>query len=111
VPLDASAFAASVANLGGSNALASKFPVFTTVSGRLCPDFQEGLAIAQSAGLISRLNPSFQRFTVNLSGRQIARLSDDARFEDARRLAREYLSRTLGSADTDEGDHSNAAVA
>jgi hypothetical protein len=63
------------------------------------------MAIAQSAGLISRLNPSFQRFTVNLSGRQAGRLSSDPRFKDARSLASEYLSRTLGSAETNDGDH------
>ncbi|MBI2392249.1 MAG: hypothetical protein HYV09_21860 [Deltaproteobacteria bacterium] len=103
VPMSGSAFAAAVSRLR-DNPLASRFSVLTTVAGPMCPDFQEGMAIAQSAGLISRLNPSFQRFTVNLSGRQVRGLASDPQFAAARYLAKEYLALTLGSPDAGARD-------
>lgn len=102
-PLDPGAFARAVEQLGFGNKVASEFPALTTISGPLCPDFQQGMAVAQSAGLISRLNPSFQRFTINLSKRQVGMLETDSRFSDAKLLAKKYLALTLGSS---EGDNS-----
>lgn len=108
VPMNGSAFADAVKRLA-DNPLAAKFAVLTTVAGPMCPDFQEGMAIAQSAGLISRLNPSFQRFTVNLSGRQVRTLAADPNFPDARRLAQQYLALTLGTPDAAPRDHRTMA--
>ncbi len=68
------------------------------------------MAVAQSAGVISRLNPSFQRFTVNLSGRQVGVLAADATFADARLLAKEYLSLTLGASEADDGNRDSAVA-
>jgi hypothetical protein len=96
VPLDPSAFAEAVRRQATGNRIASRFPIYTTVSGPLCPDFQHGMAVAQSAGLISRMNPSFQRFAVNLSARQVQTFATDDRFLEVQKLAREYLALTLG---------------
>lgn len=104
-PLDPGAFASAVEQLGPGNKIASEFPALPTISGPLCPDFQQGMAVAQSAGLISRLNPSFQRFTINLSKRQVSILeADDSRFGDAQLLAKKYLALTLGCSEGDDSE-------
>ena len=96
VPLDPGAFTRAVEQLVPENKVAAEFPIWPSLSGPRCPDFQEGLAIAQSAGLISRLSPSFQHFTINLSMREVNRLRADSRFGDAQQLATKYLEIALG---------------
>lgn len=91
IPLDPRAFTRAVEQLGSENQVASEFPVLMTPSGPLCHDFQQGLSIAQSAGLISKLGPSFQHFFINLSRREVNRLKTDSRFSDAQLLAKKYL--------------------
>ena len=99
VPLDPGAFTRAVEQLGHGNKVASEFPVLTTLSGHLCHNFQQGLAIAQSAGLISRLSPSFQHFTINLSMREVNMLKTDYRFNDTQLLAKKYLELVFGNLD------------
>lgn len=91
VTLDWMAFTAAVTHQP-DNPFARRFPVLTTVMGPMCPDFLEGMAVARCAGLLSHIVPSQRRFVINLSGRQVRALTDDPRFEDARRLAEEYLA-------------------
>lgn len=98
VPLDARAFAEAVQEIGEGNRVATRFRVYRTISGPACPDFQQGMTLAQSAGLISRLNPSYERFVVDVSPRQRADLEKQGLFEDALVLADEYLKRAAGSA-------------
>ena len=96
VPVDPGAFTRAVEQLGRGNKVASEFPILTTLLGPLCHDFQQGLAIAQSAGLISRHSPSFQHFSINLSMREVNTLSTDSRFSDAQLLIKKYLELVLG---------------
>ena len=68
VPFDPRTFAVVVKELGeGGNTFARRFQVFETVAGKSCPDFLQGMTAAQSAGLISRLNPTYQFFAVSMS--------------------------------------------
>jgi len=103
VPVDPGAFARAVEQLGHGNKAASAFPILMTLSGPLCYDFQQGLTIAQSAGLISRHSPSFQHFSINLSMREVNMLSTDSRFSDAQLLIKKYLELVLGSSGEDRG--------
>jgi hypothetical protein len=103
VPADPGAFTRAVEQLGSGNKVASEFPILTTLSGPLCHDFQQGLAIAQSAGLISRHSPSFQHFSINLSMREVNTLSTDSRFSDAQLLIKRYLELVLGNSGEDRG--------
>lgn len=97
VPFDPRAFAEVVAEEAKrDNRIAMRFAVFPTVSGKRCPDFQYGLTIAQSAGLISRQNPSFESFSVLMPPRQRRELEAHSLFQNARSIAQLYLEATLG---------------
>ena len=92
VPFDPTSFATAVDNAQReNNAFASRFAVYTTIAGRRCPDFLEGLTLAQSAGLISRQNPNYTSFVLRMPTRQIRRLEAEQEFTDAEDLARHYL--------------------
>jgi|SRR6185369_9354564 len=94
VPFDPVSFAKVVADAQGEgNEFARRFAVYTTIAGKLCPDFQEGLTLAQSAGLISRQNPSYTQFSLRMPLRQVRRLEEDGIFEAAEQLAERYTER------------------
>lgn len=90
IPLEPRVFADLVKNGGGG--YADRFMVFNTVTGSNCPDFQQGMTAAQSAGLIARMNPTYQFFTVRMSQRMAAEYLEQCGPESAQAedLARRY---------------------
>ena len=95
--LDTATFARAVRKLGGKTRLRASFPVLASSTGPQCPEFRHGMSVAKSAGIISCLTPSSQRFTVNISARQIADIAKDMKgFAEARVLASEYLALMRG---------------
>jgi hypothetical protein len=98
IPFDPESFAKTAQELAGKgNGFANKFPVFRTVAGPGCPDFQEGMTLAQSAGLISRQNPSQEAFWIKASRRQLRFAASVSDFQAATDFARDYLKRTAPS--------------
>jgi hypothetical protein len=97
IPFDPASFASAVAEgQGKGDEFAQKFALYTTIAGSRCPDFQEGLTLAQAAGLISRQNPTYTSFVPRMPARQLRRLeTSDAAFQGAEKLARNY-SRLVG---------------
>lgn len=98
VPFEPVHFAEAVYTLRlAGNGFAKRFPTFNSLGGLTCPDFQEGMAAAQAAGLITRQNPSFRFFTVRMPPRVVRTtlrgVADEA---DIRKVAQEYCSRVLG---------------
>jgi hypothetical protein len=63
------------------------------MAGKRCPDFQEGLTLAQTAGLISRQNPAYTWFSLRMPMRHVRRLQEDQEFQAARQLAEGYTAR------------------
>lgn len=98
IPFDPVQFADVVHKLRQQgNAFAGRFPIYNTVDGKSCPDFQLGMTAAQSAGLISRQNPSYQSFSVRMPPRVAKQaLAREAESESARELAEEYYSSVAG---------------
>lgn len=82
------------------NSFAEKFQVYKTVAGKSCPDFQQGMTAAQSAGLISRQNPTYQFFSVTMSPRLVeSTLSsvETSVSQGVNALAEGYVARVLGA--------------
>jgi hypothetical protein len=98
IPFDPESFARTVQKLREKgNSFATKFPTFRTIAGPGCPDFQEGMTVAQSAGLISRQNPTHETFSIKASRRQLTSVAAGSDFRAATELARDYLSLTAPS--------------
>lgn len=94
LPFDPRAFAEVVAQLQAKgNKFAQRFMVFETVAGKSCPDFQQGMTAAQSAGLIARQNPWYQFFSVRMAHRTandvLQKVGGEAS-KEAELVAREY---------------------
>lgn len=108
IPVEPRAFANAVAKTAHVSQVAARYRLYPSSSGPRCPDFQLGMAAVQASGLISRLNPSFQRFAVSLTDSQVAELEKNALFVDARTLAAEYLNITLGTRNESSSDADSA---
>lgn len=103
VPFDPASFAVVVADAQEhGNEFARRFAVYTTIAGKRCPDFQEGLTLAQTAGLISRQNPAYTWFSLRMPMRHVRRLQEDDQFQAARQLARGYTARLGLSVETQQ---------
>jgi hypothetical protein len=93
IPYDPSSFARVVKDLAETgNVLAQQFGVFNTAAGPSSPDFLQGMTAAQSAGLISRMNPTYEFFSIQLplSVRRRIEPSTDQERQFAQGLAKAY---------------------
>jgi hypothetical protein len=94
VRYDPRAFAEVIRELASSNAFAREFRFFDTIAGPSCPDFERGMTAAQSAGLISRLNPSFGFFAPNFDPILLdVALGDTEDVRAIREVVKRYLAR------------------
>ncbi len=96
VPLNMRVFAQTAKRLCGQNAFARRFQVYPSPCGPHCPDAVKGIAIAQSAGLLSRKTNAYDYISVELSPRQIRELSTFDGFAEAHAFVRAYLRATMG---------------